>query len=54
MHDRPIVAFGMSSVCQRPTALVIFAYPVMEFWQYVLSPLLSKTFKIGLAQGPFI
>ena len=44
----------MSSMCQRPTAWMIFAYPIVELHQYVLSLLLSEAFKIGPTQGPFI
>ena len=39
---------------QHPTAWMISAYPIREFSQYVLSLLLSKAFKVGPAQGPFI
>ena len=53
-HGGSIVALGMSSMCQCPTAWVIFAYPIMELCQYVLSLLVSEAFKVGLAQGPFI
>ena len=49
LHGRPIVALGMSSMCQRPAAWMIFAYPIVEFYQYVLSLLLSEVFKIRLA-----
>ena len=48
-HGRLIVTLGMSSMCQRPAAWMISAYPIVEFYQYVLSLLLSKTFKIGPA-----
>ena len=48
-HGWPIVALGMSSMCQRPAAWMIFAYPIVEFCQYVLSLLLSEAFKIGPA-----
>ena len=53
-HGRPIVALGMSSMCQRPTTWMIFAYPIMEFCQYVLSLLVSEAHKIGPAQGLLI
>ena len=52
-HGRLIVALGMSSMCQHPAAWMISAYVIVEFFQYVLSLLLSEAFKIGLAQGPF-
>ena len=48
-HGRPIVALGMSSMCQRPATWMIFAYLIVEFYQYVLSLLSSETFKIGPA-----
>ena len=31
-HGRLVVTLGMSSMCQRPTAWVISAYPIMEFY----------------------
>ena len=53
-HGRPIVALGVGFICQCLAAWMIFAYPIMEFCQYVLSLLLSEEFKIGSAQGPLI
>ena len=53
-HGWPIVAFGVGFMCQCPTAWMISTYPIMELCQYVLSLLLSETFKIGPAQGPLI
>ena len=53
-HGRLIVALGMSSMCQHPAAWMISAYVIVEFFQYVLSLLLSEAFKIRLARGPFI
>ena len=53
-HGQPIVALGVGSMYQCPATWMIFAYPVVEFYQYVLSLLLSETFKIQPAQGSFI
>ena len=54
MHGWPIVAMGMGSMGQRPTAWMISAYPIMEFYQYILSLLVSEPLKVGPVQGPFI
>ena len=53
-HGRPVITLGMGSMCQCPAAWMVSAYPFMEFCQYVLSLLLSETFKIEPAQGPLI
>ena len=45
-HGRPMVALGMSFMCQRLAAWMISTYPFVEFCQYVLSLLLSEAFKI--------
>ena len=47
-HGRQIVALGMSSMCQRPTAWMVSAYSIVELCQYVLSLLMSKEFKLGI------
>ena len=53
-HARPIVDLSMGSMCQCLAAWMISAYPIVELYQYVLSLLLSETFKIGPARGPLI
>ena len=53
-HGQPVVALGVGFMCQCFAAWMISAYPIMEFYQYVLSMLLSEAFKIGFAQGRLI
>ena len=53
-HGWPIVALGVGSVGQRPVAWMIFAYPIMELYQDILSLLVSEALKIWPVQGPLI
>ena len=51
LHGRPVVTLAMGPMCQCPVTWVVSAYPFMKFCQYVLSLLLSETFKIRPAWG---